>query len=91
MIVPVVFSVVVPVPLVKVPFWIVSVPVLRLGAPMAAVAAPVRVNAEPAPVTVTAPVFTPAKVETDKAVPVTVAPLWMLNVPTVPALMVLST
>ena len=46
--------------------------------------APVIVSAELAPLIVTVPTFATAPVTTARLVPVTAAPLWMLNVPLLP-------
>src|SRR5436190_8054085 len=84
--VPVAFTVVAPVPLLKVPpLWTFIVPVLRLAAPMVVAPVVVIVSAELAPVMVVVPVLAINIGATDKLVPVTAAPFWMLRVPLVPA------
>ena len=82
-IVPVAFTVVSPVPLLKVPLLCtLSVPLLALAAPMVAVAAPVSVSAEPAPGDRDrAAVRIRIRCRDFRPVPVTAAPLWMCSVP----------
>jgi hypothetical protein len=84
-IVPVAFTVVSPVPLLKTPLvFTFKAPVLELAAPMVAVAAPLSVSVEPAPVTVSVPVFPTALSAISRLVPVTAAPLWTFISPLVP-------
>jgi len=84
--VPVAFTVVVPVPLLKVPpastFRLAA---LALAAPIVAVDAPRSVTFEPVPLIVRLPVLVFRKLAMVRFVPVTVAPPWMVSVPLVPS------
>jgi hypothetical protein len=71
------------------PFSTTNVALLALVAPMVAVL--LSLSVEPAPLIVTVPLFSDAVLATLNEVPVTLAPLWMLSVPTLPMTVETST